>query len=262
MINIMKKAIARPTLQEVKEYFKNAESIKSIYGINAYYINTKKLGVFETETGFRQNRCFTGNELLLWDQSKGYAKILTSIEACGIETKPEYAITKEQILRLHEHGTTIVKNWFPEAFKEDKVELVVGKWYKTLDVLKWKIYFVDRLNEDNLPLGYGFSSDGEWLRNDNDPWLKNNDMRTTVLATPEEVTEALTKEAVNRYKVGDYVKQVCHGTAYKIERLDFYLEGDRFILSGIAVFKEGKWAEILPTISKEDAEKELGKKIV
>jgi len=73
----------------------------------------------------------------------------------------------------------------------------------------------------------------------------------------------LTKEAVKRYKVGDYVESCNSQHIYKIHDNDFDLPNNTWLkMNGICVFKEGVWATVVETISKKDAEKELGKKIL
>lgn len=198
------------------------------------------------------------------------------LSACGIETEPEYVITKEQIKKLlsetHKENESSLKEWFPDAFKEDKVELEVGKWYKNPNI--GSLAFCKEILDKKSFYGYGFGSD-----NSGNEWFDFSDVEFTCSnwkeATPKEVTEALTKEAVKRYKVGDYVNKLnnfCYGREYKyyeVTNIEFeYCKyaGSIFFVSdegfGIGVFKNGKWVEILETISKDEAEKIIGKKIL
>jgi len=82
------------------------------------------------------------------------------------------------------------------------------------------------------------------------------------------VFEALKNEAVKRgFKEGVYIKTT-HGNIKKISgvlkngvlsELVSFNDPDRFNGS---IFRNGNWAEIIPTIAKEEAEKQLGIKII
>lgn len=91
-------------------------------------------------------------------------------------------------------------------------------------------------------------------------------------ATESEVFEALKEEAIKRgYKSGVCVKYPWYEEKDEIFIIDINegnfgnttkLTQGGFQLKGTQVFFDGKWAEIIPSITKEAAEKELGKKIV
>jgi len=67
-----------PTLEEVKEYFKNAKEIKGIYTFKIFQINTEKYGVYlELSGDFRQCKNEDGKEFLLWSKEEGYAEIVS-----------------------------------------------------------------------------------------------------------------------------------------------------------------------------------------
>lgn len=191
------------------------------------------------------------------EKSVSELQIKTFANKCGIETEPEYVITKEQILSLNKMRSERLRNdallsWFPDVFKEDKVELEVGRWYKSGKSL---------FNHQEGKNSYGFRF-GKWQQNN---WSTNAEYfdETITEATQEEVTQALTKEAVNRYKVGDFLLSLLTGKVWKVNGNNCYIDNNGFfIFDSIGVFKDGKWAEIIQTITKEDAEKELGKKIL
>lgn len=175
------------------------------------------------------------------------------------ETEHELVITKEQIFLLYKDAenntpqlvSADLRKWFPELFL---ISLENSKWYKTT-------YGALVLNKNGCLCGF---VNGEWK----DYILNISELDLLALshyneATEQEVTEALTKEAINKgFKEGCCFK-VDNGTdgfnkftgQSKYENGNLYNNGWRFFFNGI-------WAEIIPTITKEEAEKELGKKII
>jgi len=105
-----------PTLQEVREYFKNAGIVKCLINGNETDISINIIREIHCDLG-----CFwvtieghKGHHVQLWDENKGYAKILTY-------KQPTYTITKEQLLEL-ENGFTLpkLKKWFSDVFDVKK----------------------------------------------------------------------------------------------------------------------------------------------
>lgn len=235
----------KPSKKQVKKYLKNAEIIECV--ANSEHFNVKEFkDLYLGKEGFECDSYYLANEekpkdakeyVIVWNYSKGFAKIISSIE-----TEPKYVITK------------------------DKVELPKDftGWCKTTEEGNddWLAYFYKGI------IKYGFYSNGNWFKEGN--WEITE---FEIEATPEEVTEALINEAVKRYKVGDYISPLSNfyycTNDLKIYNIEFeYCNSSKslyFISKNgfcIGVFKNGVWAEIIPTITKEDAEKELGKKIV
>jgi len=176
----------------------------------------------------------------------------------------KYEITKEQIETLvdvSKNAEIRLKEWFPEAFKTG---LEVGKWYKT------KFVFINITNIDakGKVYGYGWDLCSEiWHGSDNDDWGVDN----AIEATESEVFEALKNEAVKRgyEKENTFVKSIIFddrkvnlsGSGY--DKTNFRLEHNgQFIYNGVTIFKKGKWAEIIETITKKEAEKLLNKIII
>jgi hypothetical protein len=149
-----------------------------------------------------------------------------------------------------------IEKEFPEIFKEDA--LVVGKWYKDV------IMFCFNGKYGNYTQ-YGFGESGSWYDN-----LGVHKYNTYTPATDKEVEEALIKEAKKRgFKEGAVVNQKPayngYGGIHTVRSNDFkyYSLEDNFSINGIGIYKKGKWAEIVKeTITKEQAEKELGKTIL
>lgn len=161
-------------------------------------------------------------------------------------------ITKKQIKEL-DKGNVTVRELFPDVFKEK-----FTGWAKDSydDNDSWMMYF------KNDVLKYGIDSNNNWFtKNENYLYTKDKDNRP---ATEEEVFEGLKNYAV---KIGlwnsnsfvdcidgdfwdgtdNYNEQFAHGMLWS---------------KYSCIFNNGQWAEIIETITKEEAEKQLGKKIV
>ncbi len=166
-----------------------------------------------------------------------------------------FTITKDQILELYKYTTAhpdkCLKEWFPEAF-ETKLE--VGRWYKGCE------------NEivcycgDNL--GYGFIENGDWYHNSG--WEFDSKFTEWKLATTEEVEAALIAEAKKRgfkegvwYRKPTFIEEAKGKMIYSINSGELYFTG-----SSYTIFKNGVWAEIIPTMTKQEAEEKLKCKIV
>lgn len=190
------------------------------------------------------------------------------LEACGIETEPEFVITKEQIISVcmdcDFDGRGKLKEWFPDAFKEDK-RGEIGKWNKSYNGCL--VFFI------NNSVGYGFDALGGWMK-EQGGFNLNDDHFKWAVCEDSEVTEALKAEAGKRYKNKDAIKCLANDFLNQIDTVNFDSPKDCFVSrnefwipinagnQNACVFKDGNWAEIIPTISKEDAEKELNKKII
>jgi len=253
-----------PTLQEVKEYFKNADTIISIQSnredniTEKFELVSKKWYIKGSEYGAE-----------VWNENKGYAKILT-------HKKPTYTITKEQILEL-ENGFTLpkLKQWFPDVFE---VKLEAGKWYKAIGIKAGCLGFqgIGLYTNEEIQSGFTLNCNKKSIG------LKGVNGRVWgVLAdkfeesTEQEVFEALKNEAVNRgFKEGAYVKRNQEmlderGTPRAKEEVliennvfIFSLEENYISIDGRVIFSDGKWAEIIPTLTKKEAEEKLNCKIV
>jgi hypothetical protein len=178
-------------------------------------------------------------------------------------------IKKEQIIALHDCGIesvqVLLQSFFPKVF-EVKRELIVGKWYKgTFLHENNPLIFIDSVNHKNNIKGYGFDTE-KWFdnRNKDNHYGGIDEVEDWVEATESEVFEALDKELDRLgFKKGVYFKS-------PTDKLECVHNGtNRFnphrnsvFSNGTAVFVNGKWATIIETISKQDAEKQLNKKIV
>lgn len=170
------------------------------------------------------------------------------LEACGIEIKETFEITKETIIKYK------MKDEFPEVFK---VKLEVGKWYKNDQN---SIFFTCNVN-NKKPYGYGITAGKVFVEDDNFAAWSVSGIK---LATEQEVLEALKNEAVKRGFVdGSYIKlEDYEGFCRKNEDSKYFTEHNCFDFLGRTVFDNGKWATILKTKTKEEAEKLLNCKII
>jgi len=170
-----------------------------------------------------------------------------------------YTITKEQILELaswwDKHHLEKVKEWFPDAFKK---ELEVGRWYKSTDDTKIEFLVCYQGNGD---YNYGFWEDLPYRNNMSfgDCWHD-----VSVLATDEEVEEALENEVIKRFgkdwKNAKIEKCLIHsGTHSGFEPV---VTTDEIWNENGCIYRNGVFAEPLKSkvISLEKAERILSKK--
>lgn len=235
-----------PTLEEVKEYFKDADKIQSIIGRK-----------FKNDGKFRGSKYAMDGDTSIyakngkyevWNQLRGYAKILSYKEP----KEKTYKITREQIYKLfNTYGNDkndLLKKYFSEVF-ETKLE--VGKWYKyKTNYFNWIMCYtgIDGKN-------FGFNTSGTF-GTDFEMDLKTEWKE----ATEQEVEEALTKEAVKRgLVIGSYAS---FGTIKEVRKITdeiIWNERHKCLSSGKNVLMDSKavWVESVPTLTKQEAEAKL-----
>ena len=161
-----------------------------------------------------------------------------------------------------------IEKEFPKLFKEDA--LVVGKWYINIDGLKC-LHFVTKITDSKEYFAYGFSFSNEWKNNKGFGSVNDYTNKNFRPATDKEVEEALIKEAKKRgFKEGVRIKSKwmtnisannLNGKFVFDNKFELCAEANR--LMKYTIFEKGVWAEIIKeTITKEQAEKELGKTIL
>ena len=227
----------KPTLEEVQEYFKDAEIVESLYGQE--FTGLKDIHEFCGEwfcknDNIKQDRC-------IW-KDDSYATI--------IKTKTmKLEVTEETIKSYHNDACqsfkTRIEKDFPSLFE---VELEVGKWYRSTKSNK-VIYFLKEIGTD-IPVGslmaYGINYKGEWmdLKRFGDATEKNQ-----VPATDEEVSTALIAEAKRRgYKNGNHKCLSAFSTRKSTKSKYFFLDGNLWIGEKVncnLIFRDGVWAEIV-----------------
>lgn len=159
----------------------------------------------------------------------------------------KYKITKETILKYQ------MKDEFPEAFEEPSTG-----WYKTTGNgnEKWIGCF------ENDIFKHGIGADGKWFENKSGYHnFKIND--SYYEATPQEVETALINEAKKR-GLADGLYCLSPNRGYK-RVLKYPLKLDKGILvddNHNYVFDSGIFAKPIETITIQEAEKLLNKKIV
>ena len=201
-----------------------------------------------------QNRCITNeknNANHFWTK-KGMNEFFT-------ETQETFEITKETIVKYK------MKDEFPEVFE---VKLEVGKWYKRPH---GKALFFIVGDPKITPFEvYGFDMEGNWMNLEKARTFPDYEIE----ATEQEVFEALKNEAVKRgFKEGVYITPMySDGKDYFQDEniinkpLNFHLKVSTLEVDGgddrYRIFVNGKWATILKTKTKEEADKLLGVKII
>jgi len=158
-----------------------------------------------------------------------------------------------------------IEKEFPKLFKKDALE--AGKWYKYPDVKNWKLLITD--NTKGKEKGVGFNCSEIWMKD----WLTDgsNELSSLIPCSDKEVEQALIKEAEKRgFKEGVRVDKVnlsddCNPNNRlknnNINTNELFSHGFLWV-SSILIYDNGKWATIVETITKEQAEKELGKTIL
>ena len=168
---------------------------------------------------------------------------------------------KEFIKKAHSAACsdwkTNIEKEFPKLFKKEEI----NGWYKTKKVKGWCVFL------ENGIIRYGFGSFGSWFEGQNHTYeLHKHDYK----ATDKEVEQALIKEAKNRgFKQGVRIKSKWLDAPSEKKLIGNFIFDNEFELCCRAsngslwtIFQDGEWATIVETITKEQAEKELGKTIL
>jgi hypothetical protein len=220
-----------PTLEEVKEYFKNAKEVKNKYD-NTVFLVSEIINGNTPNTFMNKNTCDT-----VWSEQKGFAEIISYKDTY----KDTYTVSKDFILEAHESACstwkTKIENQFPELFP--KVKLEVGKWYKRIgELLVWN-------GGENT---YGFCDGGGYCDN-----MLFTIATSAIPSTKEEVETALIAEAKRRgFKDG--VKVARSGINGDLKFATLELKGFRYHEETNELdsantegyyFRNGKWAEII-----------------
>jgi hypothetical protein len=141
-----------------------------------------------------------------------------------------------------------------EAYEAQfKIKPEVGKWYKLPHHPK-SIFYCNSVNKKGNVYGFGFDIDGNWresLIDDGISCMCNDSAFSyAVLATEEEVEEALINEAKKRYSLPCSIKYLDSGNGKLLGySLNYRINIDTLYASENVdiVYQAGKWAEILPS---------------
>jgi len=252
----MKKAIAMKCSKKDWDSIKGMIPDKEIYDVTDFEKNPYLTNNWEGRENNIANCTENHSRVLKCERHETFnAKIF--LNACGIDCDV-YEITKEQVFRLSKY-TSLVNDWFPDAFKK---ELEVGNWYKsTIESLVF--------NSGNSKLS-GFSQ-GKWIDYLIDLGTLKEKFNHWTEATTQEVEAALICETKKRGFVDkisfNALEDLENGSIFNETRVGscFYLENNKLYTTGRGkwcVFKGGQWAQIIETITIQEAEKLLNKKIV
>lgn len=235
----------QPSLEEVKEYFKNAKKVKCLW--NKQKVNITKKIIKEAYKNCSGDVWIvidghTGGGVLLYNEiTSEYAEILTYKEKT-------FSITESQIKDFYKiteihSAQKYIEKLFPETVE---FNLKIGKWYKS--TISESIAMFNGINKES----YGIHTSGkEWIQSHKWFFTENEDLKKWREATDQEVLESLKNEAVKRGLVHNvWIKGMeskepkllqgqCFGISHDLKILSLYYD----------VFVNGKWAEIIPTIN-------------
>lgn len=254
----------KPTLEEVKEHFKNAKTVQCICmfdGGSVDITNNIETDIHEFNGGYwidLESEHYLPKGVKLWGNGH-WAKILTYKEPKvniltlsepigdyvifnGKKYVPEeepkeesFVINREQIDILNKCSstykvTTYLETWFPKSFEPEKKEMVVGGWYVIDYDGLYSLFNFVKLDGNDL-YAYGFNYKKEFLTEKIFCDISNHDTSKIREATHQEVEEALKAEAVRRYKVGDRIEFLdnyayCQTEFNTIENIDFIVQGE------------------------------------
>jgi len=234
-----------PTLEEVKEYFKNAKEVKCLFTEKIYDI----LKAIIREDNKNQFEAYfeKENDYCRLYKFGNYAEIISYIE-------PTTEVRNSVLLQLADNNSyseEILKKECPKLF-ENKLE--VGKWYKQNPMFGKLIFCFQGSFGNPTENVYGFDSEGIFKTK---LGIHKEEINKYVLATPQVVETALIQEAKKRgYKNGVVVNSFIHNKEleikedYKIEYLSDGHDKLHFGVNGtccVVVYQKGKWAEIIET---------------
>ncbi len=251
----------KPTLEEVKAYFKNAKEVKSLFG-DKFILEDLSLIGFSTLEG-ADGVYYDKGKYQVYHEEKGYAQIIS------YKDEP-LTVSKEFILDLHKDVVwpTVkakIEKAFPSVFVKDELE--VGKWYKSPEFGS-SLFRVTKIN-GNYATAYGFNFVGKW-QDEKDEFAFSH-LENKTLATPEEVETALINEAKKRGLYGNIsIITPYDGTERRLKdngsKFNYFENEKECYLTyyGWRVFQNGKWATIIEQPTKmtvAEIEEKLGLKV-
>jgi hypothetical protein len=170
-------------------------------------------------------------------------------------------LTNKQLTQLKEVANNetidLLKQWYPEKFE---VEKKVHTFYYEKDEHGEYLFAFYSTNTNDV---YGFFK-GKWT---DTSWIWPLEEYPATLATEEQILKFMIPEAKKRgYKNGNYKCMYMRNYTAEVEENSFLFE-DWQLWQGAhdnanLIFEKGKWAEIIQTITKEEAEKMLNAKII
>lgn len=251
-----------PTLEEVKEYFKNALEVKTKTFGDVIKIELDK--IYLSQGQYFNNP--ENNPVTIWSKEKGYAEILTYKEKT-------YSLTKEQLRSITDPQ---VGQWFPEVFELKNVPDGFKGYVKLIfnsdkEQKNQALLFLNgKTKPGKIYYDFGIKIEEYCNISNTDKWFHSGHYR--VEATESEVFEALKNEAVKRglvdavYISRNGFSKFNYDTKIDSSRngkdFEYFKELNIFEVFGSTVFDSGQWAKIIPTKTKAEAEKYLNCKII
>jgi len=167
----------------------------------------------------------------------------------------KFEITKEQIIELSIQNNIEIKlkKWFPDAFKTK-----FTGWAKDIHEMNedWIAYY------ENDILKYGINANGDWFKSKSNSYY--NECESNRKAMEKEAKTALINEAKKIGLIdGNYIKATDGDYGLLNGGIWIYSKDvNKLYYDGFILFDNGKWATIIETITKKEAEKLLNKKII
>ena len=113
----------KPTREEVKEYFKEVLDVVCLcYGFEVNITNYSR-NVYEHGGNFWIDiKNHVGKNVKLWDEFKGYARIISYVEHNKIDETGVHYIIAKNVLKLHKLSSaktqTLIESLFHKIFKK------------------------------------------------------------------------------------------------------------------------------------------------
>jgi len=188
--------------------------------------------------------------------------------------KNMYMIPKKEAIQMiskHENfnaggNLSVINNICFCEFKEEpkKPLYEVGKWYKSISPdFEYIFQFDGNLDDDDDLCGNGFNLHTyKYYPADNVGYSGEE----TLKATEQEVLDIFKKYIEKNYNGAfEPIKTTTYNETRDIVRFDIYhimINLDNIIANGAFLYTDGKWAKPVEAITKEEAEKLLGKRII
>jgi hypothetical protein len=264
----------RPSLEEVKEYFKDAEEIYTPWSQETFKTELLDYDSMHDIEGdiwvyFKDDKY----NCVLWDSEpkhKGYATITkykttptmkhygnrpdvidfntkydlnfnlgSAVKYLARAGKKQGETKQSDLKKALDFITRELEVIDPETVTAE-AGLEVGRWYHSDNGDSLTFY-------DGTDVMYGFNGVGKWTNS----WITNTDCTEYRPATDDEVKAALIKEAQRRYKVGDKVACLYSGKVKELRQFEDFknfsnsnseLWSDGAMPANTQIFKDGKWA--------------------
>ena len=224
-----------PTLEEVKEYFKNAKEVKCLFTEKIYDI----LKAIIREDNKNQFEAYfeKENDYCRLYKFGNYAEIISYIE-------PTTEVRNSVLLQLAENNSyseEILKKECPKLFPT----IDYGVYLKCRNNPLWLCYY-------DKGIKYGFDAKGVWFKDNSGYQLQLTDY----VATPQEVETALKSEfeKQNNIKLNERkplewsFENVTYSLSFRnLSNVRYCKKTNSLYFGGGLLFRDGKFAKIIET---------------